>query len=214
VTLRVQVMPDVDPGKAVNEAFTAASLYDLRRKYPDEYERFLRPMMRGFKEESVGFGVDSRTAWQVLSDTWKPSTDLPAKVEAIIVRLNADDYSARAAAQKDLEQLGEPAALYLMATPHTDLTPEQAARLAGFIAPYHPLDDAQIARFRKDENFLLDCLFNDDPAVREAALGRLRQMTGQNVPLDPDQSPQERIESIRRLRDQLVPIPATEPIGN
>ena len=109
VTLRVQ---SIDQGPGLNVVLTGNNFSDLRRNHPAEFERYLRPLMRSFQAEPVGFGVDDQTAWQVLSDTWRAPPDLPAKVEAIIVRLNADDYAARAAAQKDLDQLGEPAALY------------------------------------------------------------------------------------------------------
>jgi len=207
ITLRVQ-----HPNS--NEAFLGTSLSDLRRKYPDEFERYLRPLMRNFEAEPVGFRVDDKTAWQVLSDTWRAPADLPGKVEAIVGQLNADDYVSRAAAQKELDQMGEPAALYLMSSTRADLSPEQTARLAKFLASYRPLSDGQVGRFRSDVNFLLDCLYSDDSAVRGAALGHLHALTGHELQMETDEPAEGRIASIRRLRDQIAPISSTEPSGN
>jgi len=205
VTLLVQTTPGAGSEPAANLTITAASFTLLRGEHPAVFEQYVRPAFRALRQDPTVFGVDERVAWQVLSDTWKPSGDIAPKVTAILAQLNADDYSTRAAAEKQLEDLGEPAALYLMSFDRGTLTPEQKARCDKFLAGYRPLPDQQAREFGANVNFLLDCLYSDDAAIRRGALDHLAKVVGHEVKFDADQSPGDRITAIRTLREQLAP---------
>ena len=205
VTLRVQTTLETSPEAGGALQLSAASFIALRGEHPVEFEQYVRPAFRALGQDPIVFGVDERVAWQVLSDTWKPSGDIASKVTAVLGQLNADDYATRAAAEKQLSSLGEPAALYLMSIDRSTLTPEQRARCDKFLAAYRPLPDQEARNFGANVNFLLDCLYSDNAAIRRGALEHLARAVGHEVKFDADQSPADRIAAIRKLREQLPP---------
>ena len=83
------------------------------------------------------------------------------------------------------------------------LSEEQISRIDAFIAQFKPADDAEIARLRKDPDFLLDCLYSDDAAVRKQALEALRKVTGKSIEFDVDAQPAERLAAIEQLRESI-----------
>jgi hypothetical protein len=205
VILRVNLIGDTGQMESTGKMFSAATWWELRRDHPREVEKYLRPMFRDFDLEAGAFAVNDKTAWQVVGDAWTPPPGLAQKVQTIVAQLNADDYDARAAAQTDLEKLGQPAALYLLANPIPNLSEEQSARVKKFLDSYHPLTEGQAIQFRQDANFLLDCLYSDDADLREAALKDLARLDRQ-IDVDSlkmDQPPGKRMENIQRIRDAL-----------
>lgn len=207
VTMRIIVTGDTGQMRSTTSLFTAASWSDLRLEHPQEVQKYLRPMFGDFGLEAAAFAVDDKTAWQVVRDAWTPPAGLAEKVREIVARLDADDYDARAAAQSDLEKLGESAALILFSEKIPDLSEEQNARVKKFLDSYHPLTDQQAADFRQDANFLLDCLYTDDADLRDAALKDLAALNRQIdvASLKMDEPPGKRIENIQRIRDSLAP---------
>jgi len=204
ITLRIQIFPESGAGvSSVNLALSAASLSDLRRQYGKEVERYLRPMLRDLQQEPVAMAVEDKLAWQVLADTWSPTPGLAGQVQDVLGRLGADSYATRAKAQQQLEQMGLPAALYLMSIDRSGLSAEQSARVEKFLGSYRTLGEAQIVFFRRDVNFLLDCLYSDDARLRQSALEHLRRI-GHDVRLSDDQSRPQRIAAIARLRQALT----------
>lgn len=211
VTLRVMITPYSDQLTSVNVPYTGESLWGLRCAHPAEVERFMRPMFRDFNQEAAAFAVDDKIAWQVLGDTWVAPQKVVDEVHSILNAFNSDDYTAREAAQKQLEDMGEPGALYLLSTSLTDQTPEQQARVEKFLAPYHLLTDAQVTTFRHDVNFLIDCLYSDDADLRKSALDHLSSAIGSPIQFDPGKSVADRIQNVRRLRDKLSATPGSRP---
>ena len=59
VRLNVQEISDPDNGKGVQLKIAAASYVDLRRQYPHEVEKYLRPILRDLGQESI-LTVDAR----------------------------------------------------------------------------------------------------------------------------------------------------------
>jgi hypothetical protein len=205
------ITPYSDQLTSVNVPYTGDSLWGLRCAHPAEVERFMRPMFRDFNQEAAAFAVEDKIAWQVLSDTWIAPQKVADDVHSILNSFNSDDYTTREAAQKQLEDMGEPAALYLLSTSLPDQTPEQQARVEKFLAPYHLLADAQVTTFRHDVNFLIDCLYSDDADLRKSALDHLCSLIGSPIQFDPGKSAAERMVNVRQLRDKLSTTSATHP---
>jgi len=205
ITLRVQSLDDFKP--QLNVVISAGTLDALRREHPAEFEEYLRPMFREFHQEAAVFAVEDRIAWQVLADAARPPADLPGKVMAVVERLDANDFAQRDQAQKDLESMGEPAALYLRTVDRGKFTPEQSARIATFLREHFPLTDEQTKTMGSDVKFLLDCLASDDRALRAAALDRLDRVLGKTIEYKLDQPPAERTQAIERLRRQWAAAP-------
>jgi hypothetical protein len=207
ITLRVQVTRDGQ--QPVNLALSAVSLTDLEARHPREFEQYLRPMFRQFRQDNMVLSVEEKVAWQVMAGDWHPPADLQSRIAPLIPQLGADQYVDREKAQAALRQIGEPAALYLRFTDRRNWTPEQKARTDKLLAEFFPLSHQQAATLGQDVNFLLDCLGSDDSDLRAATLKHLDHILGRELHFDVDQPAAGRFAAIAELRKQLVPIPAT-----
>ena len=195
----------------VDLKISAVNLSELRRKYPAETMRYLEPLFRGFGQSGVLFQVDSKAAWQVLGATYTPPPDVAKQVDAVLARLDADDAKVREAAAKELEQLGQPAALVLMKRDRAKLSEEQLSRVETFLAPYKPLSDDEAVQRREDPEFLLMALSSDEPELATRALDRLKQVAKQPINFDPKATGAARFEAIAKLRAQLIPSTTQPP---
>lgn len=203
VRLYVQEHRNDEP--VVDLKLSAANVAELRRKYPAETMRYLEPIFREFGQSGVLFQVSPQAAWQVLGGTYSPPADVEKQVDAILIKLDADDAKQREAAAKELEQLGQPAALVLMKRDRAKMTEEQQARVEAFLAPYKPLSDDEAERMRNDVEFLLTALSVEEPEVAARALDRLTEVAKQPIAFDLKSAGAARADAIVKLRAQLLP---------
>lgn len=161
----------------------AADLLDLRRKHPNETCWYLLPVLRQMSGQPIlrpGGG-----------DVYRVFTDIPAdpavtkQIDQILPRLAADDAQERDRATVALNDLGRPGALAALRYDTDVLIPEQRTRLQTLIARNAPLGIEDPAAAAKDPNFLIDCLEDDDPAVRAGAKSLLEKTLGHKVDFDP-----------------------------
>ncbi|MDQ3439407.1 MAG: hypothetical protein M3478_03555 [Planctomycetota bacterium] len=213
VRFYVQVLNEDET--VVDLKLSAVNLAELRRTYPAETMRYLEPMFREFGQSGVLFQINAKAAWQVLGGTYAPPADVAKQVDAVLARLDADDAKVREAAAKELEQLGQPAALALMKRDRSKLSEEQLSRIETFLASYKPLSDDEAARMRNDPEFLLMALSSDEPDLATRALDRLREVAKQPIAFDGNATGAARFDAIATLRTQLLPAttqPATTQI--
>lgn len=85
------------------------------------------------------------------------------------------------------------------------LSLEQNLRLDEVISRFKPLREAEAERLRNDGQFLLDCLYGDDPSIRRLALQRLREIVDKPIDLDLALPEAARIEAINAVRERLYP---------
>ena len=189
----------------------ATNLAELRRRYPTETMRYLEPMFREFGQSGVLFQINAKAAWQVLGATHTPPPDVAKQVDAVLARLDADDAKVREAAAKELEQLGQPAALVLMKRDRSKLSEEQLSRVETFLSAYKPLSDEEAARMRDDPEFLLMALSSDEPELANRALDRLKEVAKQPIAFDANATGTARFDAIAKLRTQLLPA-TTRPV--
>jgi len=207
VTLRVQVIQGTQPELSL--AMSAATLPDLRREHPYEFEKYLRPLFRQFRQDEAIFAVEDKIAWQVMSDDWRPPPDLAARLKSLVAQLNSNEFAQRQSAQESLRRIGEPAALMLRSADRRNWTAEQNSRVNKFLGEFLPLSDDQAKKLGQDVNFLLDCLTSDDPALRTATRVHLDRLLGRKIECNLDQSPADRLTAVGELRRQLIPQTAT-----
>jgi hypothetical protein len=181
-----------------------ADFFSFIREHPIEAEQHLRPLFREFGQEAV-FAPDPMTAWQVFSDLWQPNPIVAKQVQALLPGLNADDYHTRNAAQIRLQQLGREGAAVLIHLDRSRLTPEQNARIDRALIPFAQLPAREAARLRSDPGFLLDCLYSDNLALREAAVNQLRRTIRPDLPFDVNAPAAARAAAVQTLRTQLIP---------
>ncbi|MGD0769329.1 MAG: hypothetical protein ABSB42_14185 [Tepidisphaeraceae bacterium] len=204
VTLRVQ-----NTQRQFNLVLSAPTLPDLRREHPYEFEKYLRPLLREFRQDEAIFAVEDKIAWQVMYEDWRPPPDLAARLKSLVAQLNSDEFAQRQAAQESLRRIGEPAALMLRSADRRGWTAEQNSRVNKFLGEFFPLSDDQAKKLGQDVNFLLDCLTSDDPALRAATLVHLDRLLGRKIECNLDQSPADRLTAVAALRRQLIPQAAT-----
>jgi len=207
VRLIVQISSAEDAGTTLTRA--APSFVDLRRTYPADVNRLIRPLVRDLGEEARVFAVDSLSAWQVLGGDAPPDAKTEDSVKKILTDLDADEFKQRLAAQRRLADLGQPAALALYRLDRSKLSPEAAGAVDSFLAGYHPLSDAEAARLGHSADFLLDVLLCDDPTLRRLAAVRLERDSHADVPVavvDPKTPVWQRTELVDALRQKLVPV--------
>jgi hypothetical protein len=213
VTLYVQITDPTTGASNQNQKLSAPTFTELRRRHPGAVNRFLRPMIRKFGQEQAVFGSDERAQWQVLSADYQPDNATAAKVNAILKKFESENYQEREGALDELKKLGQPAAIVLARMDRSRLSPEQQSGVDTFLSPFLPLQPADVQRLRGNADFLLDCLYSDDAALRRLALARLESVIGRKPDFDSAAPADARITAIERLRQQLSPAtaPATQP---
>ena len=205
IRLRVSVKKNSSDTATVNFERTAADFTTLRRTYPDECAQYIEPMLHILHADAGVFSPDPKLIWQVFAADVPADPAMTTRVKSIIARFDADDYHDRKTAAEDLNKLGEPAALALLRMDRTTLSPEQSSRVESFLAPYQPVSAADAKRLGGDVNFLLDCLFDRDPAAVHDAVERLKQVTKQPIDFDANSMVELRREAIAALRRKLTP---------
>lgn len=192
---------------------TAPDLPALVREYPREVDEYLRPALRQMGIESL-VAVDERVAWQVFADQWPPDEQTARQIRQILPQLNSPDYRQREAATDQLRQLGISGAMAMLRMDRDGLSEEQKTRIDSVIAAYQLLSSEEAQKLRDNVGFLLDCLLIDDPRLRHAALDQLRKVTGRPIEFDESADASSRSERVARLREQLLPPPASRPGGD
>ena len=206
VTLYVQITGEPQ----VNLNLQAENMIELRRKYPAEVAKYVDPIFRTLRQEGLLAKVDSKLAWQVFDDAFEPSPELIARLKPLLAQLGAEQFATREAASSQLESLGQPAALALMRWDRKGLNDEQLGRIDAFVARFKLADDKEVARLKKDRDFLLDCLYSEDAIIRRRALQALQQVTTKPVKFDVDAEPAQRLAAIAQLRQAIGAVPATQ----
>jgi len=207
----IMMYVQITGANSVKIELTAKNFVDLRRRYPIETARYLDPIFKTLGQEAVFARVDPKLAWQVFADAYRPTTDEIEKTNAVVAALAAEDFKKREAASEALKQLGQPAAILLMKTDRKGLNDEQIARIDAFLAAYKPVEADKAPKMRKNPNFLLDCLYSDDAAIRKLALAELQKVTGKPIAFNVDAPLETRIETVAKIRESLSP--ATQPAG-
>jgi hypothetical protein len=212
VRLIVQMSSAEDAGTTLTRS--AGSFVDLRRTYPADVNRLIRPLARDLGVEDRMFAVYPLAAWQVVGSDAPPDAQTEDSVKKVLTDLDAQDFKQRLAAQRRLEEMGEPAALALYRLDRSKLSPEAAGAVESFLAGYHPLTDAEAARLGHDPDFLLDVLFCDDAELRQLAAARLERQCHAEVPAavtDARTPTWQRTEMVDALRAKLLPVVTTGP---
>ena len=203
VTLQVREL--LRGRRAVVLSMEAGDLQQLRRDRHEEVRKYLEPMLI----EICGGGGPRNPLRPQAGDVYRVFESIPAdsaaleRVKRIVDSFDALEPVAREAASQQLNQLGRAEVLAAARLDRTELSAEQSLRLDAFIARHSAVSDITAAR--RDPMFLIDCLEDDDRAVRAAALLQLRQVSGQAIEFDLDAPPAARADAAAALVMQLLP---------
>lgn len=189
----------------VDLKLAARSFVELRQKYPAETTKYLEPILQALGQSAVLFYVDPKAAWQVFGGSAEVSADVQAKLSDLVKQLDAESPKTRDAASKQLEEIGEPAAIVLMQLNRKGLSEEQTSRIDTFLAPFRPLDNETADRLRDDLEFATMTLTTDDPDLRKLALDAVKKIAKAPVSFDLSADTQTRMKAAIALRDSLRP---------
>lgn len=203
VVLSVTIQ-DTRNRSADTQNYPAASFEELRRKWPQEVDEHLRPMLQELGQEHL-FAVDPYVGWQVFSDAIRPDPRVERAVLGLIGDLGHDDYKTRDRASEQIARMGHEAALVVMRLDRDklDLDLEQRSRLDALLAPYRTLSDAEALKRRDDPTFLMDCLCGPDVRIRAIALQRLQRLLGEPLNVDINADDKTRFAEVARLRSHV-----------
>jgi hypothetical protein len=186
----------------------AANVQKIRHERPVEVRTYLEPLLI----ELCGGRNPLRPQ---AGDVYRAFESIPAdsgateRVQRIVDAFDALEPAVREAASTQLNQLGRADVLAAARIDRTQLSAEQSLRLDAFVARNSAMADIQAAR--RDRLFLIDCLEDEDSAVRAAALTALREVVGHEIDFDIDAPAEQRATDAQALETQLVapPPPAT-----
>jgi hypothetical protein len=179
-----------------------ASLPQLRRERPAEVRTYLEPMLIEL--------CDGRNPLRPQAgDVYRAFQSIPAdsgaleRVRRIVDSFEALEPAAREAASVQLNQLGRAEVLAAARIDRMELSAEQSLRLDAFIARHATVTD--VAAALRDPLFLIDCLEDEDRAVRAAALLQLSHLGGgHEVAFDIDAPPDQRAAAAAALASEFL----------
>lgn len=189
---------------------SAPDMLSLRRRFGKEIDQHLRPVLCDLGLETV-LAVDTLGAWQVFAEDLKPEPALMAQVQQILPALDADSFQARHEGLVRLRQMGPGMLLAVAQLDRQKLSAQQNALLDAALAVFGPVQNAANRLLKEDVDFLLDCLYGDDAAVRQVALDYLRQKTGRTIDFDLEADIARRTVAVNALRRQLRTAEASAP---
>jgi hypothetical protein len=166
-----------------NIQYTAPDFATLRRQHPKEIDQYLRPLLRQLQMESV-LAADPMIAWQVFAEDLKPDQQTLKEVQALLPALDADSFQDRDRALHALRQKGLPVAVAITHLDRTKLSDQQNMLLDTAMAAFQPQRGADLSKWRNDTDFLLDCLYTEDLAIRTAALDAFQRKLGKLIQFD------------------------------
>jgi hypothetical protein len=184
-----------------NIQYLAPDFATLRRQHPKEIDQYLRPLLRQLQMESV-LAADPMIAWQVFAEDLKPDQATLKAVEALLPALDSDSFQDRDRALQALQQKGLAVAIAITHLDRGKLSDQQNMLLDTAMAAFQPQRGADLSKWRSDQDFLLDCLYTEDPAIRTAALDALQKKLARPVKFDVTADFEARRSAIDALRSE------------
>jgi hypothetical protein len=193
---------------------TAQTMQQLIAEHPQEVRQYLVPLIHNLTGRFLLHPGPS--------DVYRLFDSIPAdpavmtKLDAILGRLESDNYAERNKAGKELASKGPPFVLAALRRDPADLSAEAKNHLEQFIAKNSNATLDNLAAARKDRSLLLDCLEDEDPAVRSAAKTALEKAIGKSIDFETNLESDERLQAVDALRKKYDTHvrPTTRPIKN
>lgn len=182
-----------------NIQYIAPDFATLRRQHPKEVDQYLRPLLRQLQMESM-LAADPMVAWQVFADELKPDPAAVLQVQRLLPVLDLDSFTERDPALQYLQQKGLSIAVAIRHLDRSKLTDQQNMLLDTVMAAYQPQRGADLSKWRNDQDFLLDCLYTEDLAIRTAALEALQKKLERKIEFDVSAEFDTRRAAIEALR--------------
>lgn len=210
-----QLPPDVAPKGWTNshtspdlsKAFvgheTITGITDVESRFPQAWTQYVMPLFCRLGAEHLLHRHPAVDVYRMFPHI-QPNSGTARRVEELIAGLGSAAFSERQAAQQALGAMGRAAVLALMRIDPSTLSPEQAERRRKLLSEddWQPINE-EYAAARKDLPLLLDCLDDDDPAVRAKAKQSVETWIGRSLDFDINRDRGSRGAAVDALHDQL-----------
>jgi len=190
-------------------SLTANDFQALKREHKAEVYQYLGPILRLLRTDGV-IGADARKARQVLMARGELN-EVEPQVKKLVMQLDADSFKDRENALHKLKEMGPDALAVVEKLNRKSLSAQQQTEIEAFISDVKLASLDELARLRKDPDFLVECLYCDDSSIRIAALERLKSLHAPVGGIDPRSDPLPQAAAIEELRARLVAPPSTRP---
>lgn len=194
----------------VNLTLPAASVDALREQHGDVVRQYLQPILDDLGSGSTTIGASAAAAWQVFARQLPRDPSVSVEMDTLLKQLDADAFLDRERARARMETLGPAAAAELLHRDLATLSPEARSAVEAFLAPYSPLPAEQAQAMRSDVAFVAESVPLLPASLRAVAVARLRELVGQDVPIDPAAGDDTLVEQVRAFRAALPPA-TTQP---
>jgi hypothetical protein len=181
---------------------SALSLRQLQAEHPQEVRRYLDPMLFSLAGRHL-LRPGAADVYRVFTAVG-PDPQTARALEKVVRDLESDSFEKREHATKELHEMGEAGVLAAMRRDNRDLSPEARSRIDNFIATHATLTLDELGAAAKDPVFLLDCMDDDNLAVRVAAKEALEKRLERKVDFDPSVDRAARAAAVDALRSQLL----------
>jgi hypothetical protein len=188
------------------------SFLHLQAEHPQEVHQYLMPLLVRLGGEHM-LRPGGADVYRVFSELPAPAA-MAAKVRELLPRLDSAVFSERDAASRELSELGARGAQVVLKLERSLLTFEQNDRLDAFLdTQRRRAIDGDPASMRKDTAFLVDCLEDEDPAVRGAAKEALEKALGRRVEFVVNADRGKRAAGAEELREEMRKAKAAAAAG-
>lgn len=194
------------------EAFSGHDLItgiaDVESRFPLAWVRYGVPIFRRLGAEHLLHRHPAVDVYRMFPQV-QPDSRTVGHVDELVSGLGSASFSERQAAQHTLRAMGRPAVLALMRIDPSTLSPEQIERRRKLLSDddWQPITE-EYAVARKDLALLLDCLEDDDPALRAQAKRAVESLIGRKLDFDVNLDRNLRGAAVDALRDQLRAVDA------
>jgi hypothetical protein len=189
---------------------SAMSLRELQAEHPREVRQYLDPMLFGLAGRHL-LRPGAADVYRVFTAV-RPNAQTAKAFEKVVLDLESDSFDQRERATKTLREMGAPGVLAALRRDNRDLSPEARSRIDNFVAIHATLTPDQLEGAANDPVFLLDCMDDDNLAVRAAARDALEKRLGRKVEFDPSVGDDARGAAVDALRSQLLKGATTRPV--
>jgi hypothetical protein len=197
------------PDGTMLHSLTANDFEAMRRENRAQVYQYLGPILRLLKTDGI-IGADPRMARQVLR-VRQPENQLEPAVKKLVIQLDSESFKDRDTALAKLKSFGPDAVAIVERMDHKKLSPQQRTGIEAFVSDVKLVSLEELDRLGRDPQFLLECLYCEEAALRAAALERLRKINRDPIAFDAKSDPLAQAGVIEELRAKLVPPPATAP---
>jgi hypothetical protein len=179
-------------------SINASSLMRLQAEHPREVHQYLIPLFHRWSMDGL-LRPGPTDLYEAFPELPAPS-DATEKLTALLPQLDSDSAHDRDAASATLASLGRQGIHAALRIDRTGFSFEQQNRLDALIDTGRHRQPLEIASERSDPLFLLDCMEDEDVAVRAIAKTNLQSLLGRSIEFDPTATEASRDIAVSALR--------------